>query len=103
MVIFWFILALIFLISFAYGGLRGAPWVPTWSKDIQRFVKLADIKPGQRFYDLGCGDGRLVCAAAKAGAKSVGFEVALLPYILAKVRAIFTGHDSKIKYKDFWY
>lgn len=60
--------------------------------------------PGQKMYDLGCGDGRIVCAAAKAGAQAQGFEISLLPYVLARLRAYFCGArgNCKIRYCDFW-
>jgi SAM-dependent methyltransferase len=90
-----------FLGTFAYAGMKAAPWFPTWSKDIERFMKLADIKPGQKFYDLGCGDGKLVFAAAGAGANAIGFEISLLPYLLAVSRSFYVK-NSKIIFKDFW-
>ena len=91
----------IFLGSFAYAGIKAAPWFPTWSRDIERFLKLAEIKPGQKFYDLGCGDGKLVFAAAGAGAQAVGFEISLLPYLIALSRSFYVD-NSKILFKDFW-
>src|SRR3989344_2509244 len=91
----------VFLGSFAYAGLKAAPWFPTWSRDIGRFLKLADIKPGQKFYDLGCGDGKLVFAAAGAGADAVGFDISLLPYLIA-VLSSWSVSNAKIMFKDFW-
>lgn len=91
----------IFLGSYAYAGILAAPWFPTWSQDIERFLKLADIKPGQKFYDLGCGDGKLVFAAAGSGAEAIGFEISLLPYLLAVSRSFYVN-NSKIKFKNFW-
>ena len=39
-------------------------------------LSLADLKPGETFYDLGAGDGRTVIMAAKDfGAKAVGVEL----------------------------
>ena len=101
---FLLLVLLIVIATFAYGGLRGAPWVPTRGHDVARFLKLADIKSGQKVYDLGCGDGRMVCAAAKAGAQAHGFEISLLPYFLAKIRSWFCGErrSCKICYRDFW-
>lgn len=95
---------LIVIATFAYGGLRGAPWVPTRGHDVARFLKLANIKPGQKVYDLGCGDGRMVAAAAKAGAQAQGFEISLLPFVLAKIRSCFCAArgSCKIRYRDFW-
>ena len=100
-IIFIFVL----LLTFAYAGWRGAPWVPTRKRDVERFLKLAEIKPGQKMYDLGCGDGRLVCAAAKAGAKTQGFELSLFPYVLANIRRLFQKDRARIKisFRDVWY
>lgn len=98
---FFILILFIFLGTFAYAGVRAAPWFPTWSRDISRFLKLAEIKPGQKFYDLGCGDGKLVFAAAGAGAEAVGFEISLLPYLIALSRS-FSIKNSKILFKDFW-
>lgn len=77
--------------------------MPTRKKDVERFLKITGIKKGDKFYDLGCGDGRLVCAAARAGAKAFGFEISLLPYLLAKARIVFGKCDgAKVHYKSFW-
>jgi tRNA A58 N-methylase Trm61 len=43
---------------------------------VRRMLSLADLKPGETFYDLGAGDGRTVIMAAKDfGAKAVGVEL----------------------------
>lgn len=41
------------------------PFVPTHHKVVEAMLKLADVKPGDTVYDLGCGDGRIVIAAVK--------------------------------------
>jgi ribosomal protein L11 methylase PrmA len=38
-------------------------------------LELAKVKKGDTVYDLGCGDGRIVVAAAKLGAKGKGFDI----------------------------
>jgi SAM-dependent methyltransferase len=51
-------------------------WVPTPDEVVDEMMALADVKPGDVVYDLGCGDGRLVIAAAKRGAgKAVGVDI----------------------------
>ena len=99
----WFFVLIMFLFlgTFAYAGVKAAPWFTTWSKDVERFLKLADIKPAQKFYDLGCGDGKIVFAAAGAGAQAIGFEISLLPYLIAVLRSFYIDR-SKIKFRDFW-
>jgi len=104
MLVFLSILALIVLATFAYGGWRGAPWVPTKPADVARFIKIANLRPGQIVFDLGCGDGRLVAAAAELDAMAQGYEVSLLPYILAKLR-LWHLHNprARVFFRDFWF
>lgn len=94
----------LFLLTFAWGAKQGAPWVPSKAEDVERFLSLANLKSGQVMYDLGCGDGRFVCAAAARGARAVGFEISLFPYLLAQMRRFFLGtrENCKISYKNFW-
>lgn len=102
---FWiFFIFFIILVTYAYGSWRAAPWVPMWNKDVKRFLRLAQIKPGDKVYDLGSGDGRLVYAAALAGANAQGFEISLLPYLISKLRMLFYKGSGtyKISYQDFW-
>lgn len=40
-----------------------------------RVIELAQVGEKDVFYDLGCGDGRLVIAAAMQGARGVGVEI----------------------------
>ena len=96
------ILIFIFLLTFAYAFIRAIGWVPMWHKDIESVMKLADIKPGEKFCDLGCGDGKVVLAAAKKQAKAVGYEISLLLYFIAKVRSWFSKGQVEIKFRDFW-
>jgi SAM-dependent methyltransferase len=52
------------------------PYVPTTDEAVASMLKLADIKPSDVVYDLGCGDGRIVIAAAKKfGARGVGIDI----------------------------
>lgn len=94
------IVALIIVASQMYAGFRGAPWVPTKNADVERFLRLAELKPDAVVYDLGCGDGRIVRAAANVGAQATGFEVSILPYLMARVRLI--GSPARVRFRDFW-
>ena len=52
------------------------PFVPTTEAAVQAMLKLADVKKTDVVYDLGCGDGRIVIAAAKnVGARGVGIDI----------------------------
>ncbi|MBU1131989.1 class I SAM-dependent methyltransferase [Patescibacteria group bacterium] len=104
MEIIFYLIIFVILCSFAYAGISGAPWVPSKKFDVARFLKLADIKQGQKVYDLGCGDGRLLFPAAELGAVAEGFEISIIPLFLAKFRKLFSGKkiNVKIRFKSFW-
>jgi SAM-dependent methyltransferase len=53
-----------------------APFVPSPPNVVDKMLEMAKIRPGETVYDLGCGDGRvLVAAAQKYKAKAVGVEI----------------------------
>ncbi len=49
-------------------------WVPTPDSLIEAMLDLAKVTPEDNVIDLGSGDGRIVIAAAKRGARAAGFE-----------------------------
>src|SRR5215472_7462158 len=52
------------------------PYVPTTNDAVKAMLTLADVKKTDIVYDLGCGDGRIVIAAAKSyGAHGVGIDI----------------------------
>jgi SAM-dependent methyltransferase len=51
------------------------PFVPSPQEVVDKMVDLAAVKKDDVVYDLGSGDGRIVIAAAKKGARAVGFEI----------------------------
>lgn len=55
--------------------LADVPYVPSSWDNLEVMLKLAKVKAGQSSADLGAGDGRVVVAFAKAGAKAHGFEI----------------------------
>ncbi|MEW6237298.1 MAG: methionine biosynthesis protein MetW, partial [Candidatus Omnitrophota bacterium] len=68
----------------------------TDAKTVERMIVLADIQPGELAVDLGCGDGRLLQAAAKAGADTMGYELSLILYLLARWRGV------NVRYRNLW-
>jgi predicted RNA methylase len=53
-----------------------APAFPTPQTIVERMLSLAQVKPGETVYDLGCGDGRIVITAAQQfKAHAVGIEI----------------------------
>ncbi len=55
---------------------RLAPYYPTPESVVERMLKFAGLKPGEKLFDLGSGDGRIVIMAAqKFGADATGIEI----------------------------
>ena len=73
-----FVIAEIFSLLFC-----SAPFLPSFKKTVDKMLEFAEIRPGDRVYDLGCGDGRLVFAASQQGAKATGIEVNIVFYYWA--------------------
>ena len=75
-----------------------APFVPSPVSVVDKMLELADLKPGETVYDLGCGDGRIVIAAAqKYGAKAVGVELDEGRYQNCVRRVKEAGLDDMVK------
>jgi len=52
------------------------PYVPTPPEVVEKMLELAQVGAKDVVYDLGCGDGRIVIAAAKQrGARGVGIDI----------------------------
>ena len=51
-------------------------YVPTGQAVVEKMLEMAKVTKNDIVYDLGCGDGRIVCTAAKKyGAKGVGIDI----------------------------
>jgi SAM-dependent methyltransferase len=74
-----FCLGMGFSLSFGQKTPKRTPdvhWEPTPNETVTEMLKLAGVKKGDIVYDLGCGDGRIVIAAAKEfGARGVGIDI----------------------------
>ena len=63
------------------------PYVATKKDKIETIIKLARIKPKETVVDLGSGDGRLIFAAARAGAHAIGYEINPFLVVLTRIKA----------------
>jgi len=106
-----FMVALAFLMllitaSIAWGLIltKGIPFVSTPKNDWYRICEVAELKPGQLVYDLGCGKANLLTMAARNfGVKGVGYEIALWPNIWGRLRVWRQQADVEIRAKNFMY
>ncbi len=84
---------------------KGAPYLPSKRKTVQKMLDMAQVKPGDTIYDLGAGDGRVVIMAArKFGATCVGIEIHPLRYFWCQLKITVFGLRRKVKIKlgDFF-
>src|SRR3989338_301781 len=88
--------------TFAGGGI----YVGTPVEAIPAMLELANIQPNDIVMDLGSGDGRLLIAAAKAGAKkSIGYEIQhwLVKQSRELVESEHLSHKIEIHPDSFWH
>jgi cyclopropane fatty-acyl-phospholipid synthase-like methyltransferase len=95
---------LILIVTYFLGIFRGAPFVPTQADALERMIRSARIKPGEKLADLGSGDGRIVIAAGKAGAEAHGFEInpLLVWYSRRQIKKAGLSGRAFIHWKSFW-
>lgn len=74
----------------------GAPLVPSKPKVVEAMIGLLQLKRGEKFFDLGSGDGRLVIQACKKGAKAVGVEINPYVWLLSYIRAFLSGQILRV-------
>ena len=97
-VIFFILIAFLLTMLLA----TAAPWIPARRRDMERILALAEIKTGDIFYDLGCGDGRILTVAARAGAVAVGFDISLMSYFMSLIRIALEKSNAKVVFKNFF-
>jgi ribosomal protein L11 methylase PrmA len=77
------------------------PYVPTTEAAVTAMLKLADVKKTDVVYDLGCGDGRIVVAAAKNfGARGVGIDIDPVRIGEAKENARKAGVENLVRFEE---
>ena len=102
--IFWVVWVIGVLLVLAYAAVLpfGAPFLPTLKRQSTEALDLLDLKAGQTFVDLGCGDGRLLALAAERGLKAVGYELNPFLATYAWFRTRRHGFRVKVKWRSFW-
>jgi ubiquinone/menaquinone biosynthesis C-methylase UbiE len=75
-----------------------APSFPTPQTVVDQMLLMAKIKPGEMVMDLGCGDGRIVIAAAQQyQARAVGIEIRRDIYEKTAARVAAMGLSDQVK------
>lgn len=100
----WLFFAIILLLAAGFGGvlLVGAPYLPTLSRQVETALDLLDLKSGQTLLELGCGDGKVLVAAARRGLQVVGYELNPFLVVVARVRTWRYRRQVRVVWGDFW-
>jgi len=89
----------IFFICFGLIVLRGAPYVPSHRRQLERaFTELYKLTDKDTLVDLGSGDGIVLRAAARHGAAVIGYE--LNPFLVL-YSWLHRGKKQKVYLQDF--
>src|ERR1700730_10486768 len=77
------------------------PYAPTTEQAVKAMLKLAGVKKTDIVYDLGCGDGRIVIAAAKEyGAHGVGIDINPERIQQAEANAKKAGVEKLVRFEE---
>lgn len=102
----------IFAIAFATVCLCGqtakqvdklAPYYPTPPSIVEKMLQIGELKKGEKVFDLGSGDGRIVIMAAqKFGADATGVEIdeALYKQSMAEIKRLKLADRARIIHGD---
>lgn len=86
------------LLWIAWNLTLDALWQPTDRVTVRRILLLGEVKPDEHVVDLGCGDGRIVVAAAREfGARSTGVEIDPLRVLWARIWAWLAGVSDSVR------
>jgi SAM-dependent methyltransferase len=78
-----------------------APYIQTPWQVVNEMLRLAALRPGDLLYDLGCGDGRIVIAAARDhGARGVGIDIDPLRIQEANAGARRAGVADRVRFSQ---
>lgn len=88
------------LVGFA---MTRVPYVRTSRGDIEEIVKELPITQKDIFFDLGCGDGKVVFEVERlSGAKGRGFELTLWTHLLSRFKKFVLGSRAEFVLGNFF-
>ncbi len=91
------------LLSMQIARKSAAPFFPSAKSTVRLALAAADLRPGESFYDLGAGTGAsIVVADREFGARAIGSEISILPYLLAKIRIFLSRSKAKMRFEDLF-
>lgn len=80
-----------------------APYYPTPETVVQKMLEVGGLKSGEKMFDLGSGDGRIVVMAARkfgADATGIEFDADLYKQSMAKIKSLGLDQKARIVHGD---
>jgi protein-L-isoaspartate O-methyltransferase len=80
-----------------------APYYPTPQTIVEKMLQFGELKTGEKMFDLGSGDGRIVIMAAqkfKADSTGVEFDDALFKQSMDKIKSLGLDPRARIIHGD---
>jgi SAM-dependent methyltransferase len=96
------ILGAVVVLCFGFVVMFGAPYLPTLTSQMNTAFEFLDLKPGQTLLELGCGDGKVLVAAAERGICVVGYEINPLLLLLCWLRTRRYKGLVRLRLANFW-
>tara|TARA_B100001245_G_scaffold108033_2_gene78866 strand:+ start:629 stop:1126 length:498 start_codon:yes stop_codon:yes gene_type:complete len=97
---FWIVAGITVLFGFVVA--RGAPYVPTRRKLIDKaLTDLYPLSDKDVLVDIGSGDGMVLRAAARRGARAIGYE--LNPVLVVVSKLLSRSSLVSVRLADFWF
>lgn len=88
------------LLALLTQAVPAVPYVATPPDVVDRMLAVAKVDAGDVVYDLGCGDGRIVIAAARRfGARGVGVDIDPMRIAEAQANAKQAGVERLVTFK----
>ncbi len=97
-----YVIAAILLIVTCYVFFIGAPFVPTPQRVVDKMIEAAELKPGMKVLDPGCGDARMLITACRKfpTIKAIGYELFFVAYIFAWLRTRKYKKNIKLFFRN---
>lgn len=89
-------------LCFAVGLIGGPPYVPTLTPQVKIALDMIALKQGQTLLELGCGDGKVLIAAARRGWRAVGYEINPILAFIAWTRTRRYRKQVTVRWGNMW-
>jgi hypothetical protein len=97
-----FLAAMAVVLLFGFVVAFGAPYLPTMKKQSVVALDLLNLNRGQKLLELGCGDGRVMRAAAQRGLLVEGYELNPILVLVAKLVTFRYRKQVTVHWGNYW-